>query len=228
MAKQVPFRVQSVPAAEETQRKLDAAPLAHAEAVLNAFRTLQILHDTHTLDFVRGLLGAGDEVLSQVVSVATSPQSTRAIRNLLILTNLLGSIDPDTLHRITSAVTTDADRTPAGRAAFLVRDDQKALLKRLAARPGSRACGAGRAGPFPWARQHKHATTAKRYCSAPQLQSGKAALRNPHPVHRWAAPAVPAEPPGQRNSPASSPIEKSSVVPAPSAPCSPGLPADPS
>ena len=105
MAKAVQYRPQAVSAIEETQRKLDAAPLEHAEAVLNAFRTLQTLHDTNTLDFVRGILGAGDEVLTQVVSVATSPQSTRAIRNLLVLTDLLGTVDPNALHRIAGAVT---------------------------------------------------------------------------------------------------------------------------
>ena len=138
MAKQVPFRVQPMPSAEETQRKLDAAPLAHAEAVLNAFRTLQTLHDTHTLDFVRGLLGAGDEVLSQVVSVATSPQSTRAIRNLLILTNLLGNVDPDTLHRITSAVTpTLTERQPVEPPSLF------AMTRRLFSKDTRRALGAG-------------------------------------------------------------------------------------
>ncbi len=105
MAKAVQFKIQPAPAIAETQRKLDAAPLEHADAVLNAFRTLQTLHDTNTLDFVRGLLGAGDEVLSQVVSVATSPQSTRAIRNLLILTDILGTIDPNALHSIANSVT---------------------------------------------------------------------------------------------------------------------------
>lgn len=105
MAKQIEFRPKLPSAAEETQRRLDAAPLEHADAVLNAFRTLQTLHDTNTLDFVRGLLGAGDEVLTHVVSVATSPQSTRAIRNLLVLTNLLGTVDPDALQRTAASVT---------------------------------------------------------------------------------------------------------------------------
>lgn len=100
MAKAIEIRPQPRPAVEETQRKLDAAPMAHADAVLNAYRTLQTLHDTKSLDFVRGLLGAGDEVLTQVVSVATSPQSTRAIRNLLVLTDLLGNLNPDMLHRV--------------------------------------------------------------------------------------------------------------------------------
>ncbi len=105
MAKPIELRPMAVPAVEETQRRLDAAPREHAEAILQAYRTLQTLHDTHALDFVQGLLGAGDEVLNQVVSVVTAPQSMRAIRNLLVLTNLLGTVDPEALHRIASTVT---------------------------------------------------------------------------------------------------------------------------
>ena len=105
MAKAVEIRPQPTPAIEDMQRKLDGAALAHAQAVLDAYRTLQTLHDTHTLEFVRGLLGAGDEVLKQVVSVVTSPQSTRALRNLLILTDILGTVSPDALHRIASTAT---------------------------------------------------------------------------------------------------------------------------
>jgi uncharacterized protein YjgD (DUF1641 family) len=105
MAKAIEIRPRPTPAGEQIQRKLDAAPKEHAEAVLDAYRTLQTLHDTDTLSFVRGLLGAGDKVLSEVVSVATSPQSTRAIRNLLVLTDLLGTVSPDTLHRVASTVT---------------------------------------------------------------------------------------------------------------------------
>ncbi len=104
MAKAIEIRPRPTPPAEEMQRKLDAAPREHADAVLDAYRTLQTLHDTDSLSFVRGLLGAGDEVLSQVVSVATSPQSTRAIRNLLVLTDLLGTVNPDALHRVASAL----------------------------------------------------------------------------------------------------------------------------
>jgi len=105
MAKAIEFRPQIAPAIEETQRKLDAAPLQHAEALLQAYRLLQTMHDTGTLDFVRGALGAGDTVLNEVVDIATSPQSTRAIRNLLIVINLLGTIDPEALHRLAKAVT---------------------------------------------------------------------------------------------------------------------------
>ncbi|HEY0786966.1 MAG TPA: hypothetical protein VGD62_13945 [Acidobacteriaceae bacterium] len=104
MAKPVDFRPVPRPATEELQRKLDAAPLEHADAVLNAYRVLQMLHDTDTLDMVRGLLGAGDTVLNEAVSVMTSPASVRAIRNLLLLVNLLGEVDPEVLHALSDAL----------------------------------------------------------------------------------------------------------------------------
>jgi uncharacterized protein YjgD (DUF1641 family) len=105
MAKRIEFKPAPVDAVEETRRRVQQAPLEHADAVLSAYATLQTLHDTNALDFLRGLVGAGDEVISQVADVATSPQSTRALRNLLILMNLLGSIDPDTLERIVGSAT---------------------------------------------------------------------------------------------------------------------------
>ena len=104
MAKRIEFKPIPADAVEETRRRVQQAPVEHADAVLNAFATLQTLHDANAIDFLRGLAGAGDEVISQVADVATSPQSTRAIRNLLILVNLLGSIDPDTLERIVRSV----------------------------------------------------------------------------------------------------------------------------
>ncbi len=104
MAKAVEFRPVPRPAIEETKRKLEAAPLEHAEAVLNAYRVLRMLHDSDTLDMVRGLLGAGDTVLNEAVSVITSPASTRSIRNLLVLVNLLGEIDPQLLHAVAGAL----------------------------------------------------------------------------------------------------------------------------
>jgi uncharacterized protein YjgD (DUF1641 family) len=105
MAKAVEFRPVPRPAIEETKRKLAAAPLEHADAVLNAYRTLQMLHDSDTLDMVRGLLGAGDTVLSESVSVITSENSMRAIRNLLVLINLAGEIDPQVLHSLADTLT---------------------------------------------------------------------------------------------------------------------------
>jgi uncharacterized protein YjgD (DUF1641 family) len=105
MAKPVDFRPVPKPPFEETLRKLEQAPLDHAEAVLNAYRTLQMLHDSDALDFIRGLLGAGDTVLNESVAVLTSPAAVRSLRNLLVLVNILGEIDPEVLHSLADTIT---------------------------------------------------------------------------------------------------------------------------
>jgi uncharacterized protein YjgD (DUF1641 family) len=104
MAKPVDVRPVPKPFVEETLRKLEQAPLEHADAVLNAYRTLQMLHDSDTLDMIRGLLGAGDTVLNESVSVLTSPTAVRSLRNLLVLVNLLGEIDPEVLHTLADTI----------------------------------------------------------------------------------------------------------------------------
>jgi uncharacterized protein YjgD (DUF1641 family) len=85
-------------AREELKRRVDAAPVEHAEAVLDAYELLQQLHDSGTLDVLRGLLGAGDQVVRHAVGIAIKPESVSLLRNLLILSNLLGDINPDKLE----------------------------------------------------------------------------------------------------------------------------------
>lgn len=127
MAKAVDIRFQPRPAEEQLERRLQAAPLEHADAVLNAYRTLQTLHDTKTLDFVRGLLGAGDEVLTQVTSVITTPQSMQAIRNLLVLIDLAGKLNPEALHRVIDGVTPILTAEPAANPPSLFATGRKLL-----------------------------------------------------------------------------------------------------
>jgi uncharacterized protein YjgD (DUF1641 family) len=91
-------------AREELKRRVDAAPVEHAEAVLDAYELLQQLHESGTLDVLRGLLGAGDEVVRHAVAVAIKPESVSVLRNLLILSNLLGSISPDRLENVLAGV----------------------------------------------------------------------------------------------------------------------------
>lgn len=110
MAKAVEFRPTIAPAVDETARKLQAAPVEHAEAVLEAYRTLQTLHDTNALSMLRGLLGAGDTVVSEAVNVLTSPEATRILRNLLVLGALLAAVSPDVLHRMSDSVKPAVER----------------------------------------------------------------------------------------------------------------------
>ena len=67
----------------------------HAEAVLSAYALLQQLHDTGTLDVLRGALGAGDVLVEHVVSLVTAPESITALRNVILIGKVLGSINPE-------------------------------------------------------------------------------------------------------------------------------------
>lgn len=88
----------------ELRERLERAPIDHAEALLEAYEVLQGLHDRGVLDLLRGALGSSDKVLQIAVDAAGTPESIRALRNLLLVVNLVGSVDPQTLARVTSTV----------------------------------------------------------------------------------------------------------------------------
>ena len=103
MAQPIPFDVPHRDPASELQTRLQNAPAEHAEALLAAYALMQGLQDSGVFDLVRGALGSKDKVLGVVVGAAGSPASVRAIRNLLLLTNMLGEIDPAVLKTFTQA-----------------------------------------------------------------------------------------------------------------------------
>ena len=86
------------------QARLENAPAEHAEALLAAYEVLQGLHDRGALDLMRGALGSGDDLLEIAVTAAQTPGSIRGIRNLLLLVNMLGAIDPEVLKAFTQGV----------------------------------------------------------------------------------------------------------------------------
>ena len=89
-------------------RKVEQAPVEHAEAVLAAYDLLQRLHEKGMIDLLNGLLSAGDTVVERVVDVVSSKEMVTALRIALIFSNLLSSIDPDKLHAVISNAGKDA------------------------------------------------------------------------------------------------------------------------
>jgi uncharacterized protein YjgD (DUF1641 family) len=85
-------RIAQVDPREELLKRIQEAPVDHADAVLSAYDLLQRLHDTGTLDVLRGALGAGDVLVEHVVSLLTAPESVKALRNLIVLGKALGSM----------------------------------------------------------------------------------------------------------------------------------------
>ncbi|MGH7836471.1 MAG: DUF1641 domain-containing protein, partial [Candidatus Binataceae bacterium] len=93
--------------------RLDRAPLEHAEALLDWLEVLQGLHDRGVFEFARGALGAGGELTQMAVEAAKSPESVRAIRNILILGKTLAAFDPAALESFAQALPQAAAQTKA-------------------------------------------------------------------------------------------------------------------
>jgi uncharacterized protein YjgD (DUF1641 family) len=104
MAQPIPFKTPPRDPREALFSRLQSAPAEHAEAVLAAYEVLEGLHDRGVLDLMRGALGASDQIIENVVDVAKSPEAIRAIRNLLLLTRALATIDPELLADFTEAL----------------------------------------------------------------------------------------------------------------------------
>jgi len=93
---------------EDLIRKVEQAPVTHAEALLAAYDLLQRLHDKGMIDLLSGFLSAGDTVVEHVVDVISSREMVTALRLALVFSSLLSSIDPDKLHAAISNAGKDA------------------------------------------------------------------------------------------------------------------------
>jgi uncharacterized protein YjgD (DUF1641 family) len=83
-------------------RRVEQAPVEHAEAVLAAYDLLQRLHEKGIIDLLNGLLSAGDTAVERVVDLISSREMVTAFRMALMFSNLLNSINPDELHTVMS------------------------------------------------------------------------------------------------------------------------------
>jgi hypothetical protein len=81
-------------------RKLEQAPEEHAEALLSAYELLQRMHEKGLIDVANGLLSVSETVVGKVVDVASSKEIVTALRVVLMLSNLLNSLDADRIHAL--------------------------------------------------------------------------------------------------------------------------------
>lgn len=107
MGNPIDFKPKKVDPRVELQRKLDAAPLEHAEALLVAFDVLEAAHEKGLLDLMHAAIASKNSVIGKVAEYAKEPVSIQAMRNLLILGRALGSIDPELLHETESRLSTE-------------------------------------------------------------------------------------------------------------------------
>jgi uncharacterized protein YjgD (DUF1641 family) len=103
MAKPIPLELPKRDPREELRSRLEKATDEHAEALLAGFEVLQALHDQGVLELLRGVLGGGNKILEILVDVSKTPEAIRGIRNLVIMTKILGSMDPELLKNFAEA-----------------------------------------------------------------------------------------------------------------------------
>jgi uncharacterized protein YjgD (DUF1641 family) len=125
MAQPIPFQAGPLTGAG-AGRHLRDAPNEHADAILSALELLQLLHDRGVLDLLRGMVGAGDQLVGTLTAAVDTPESLRAIRNFILLTKFFGSIPPEILNSLVQTALQGANREKASRAPGMLH-----LLRRL-------------------------------------------------------------------------------------------------
>jgi uncharacterized protein YjgD (DUF1641 family) len=104
MAQPIPLKLPPRDPKQELLAKLEQAPAEHAAALLDGYELLQQLHEHGVFTVVRGALGATDKLVEAASAGANSTEAIRAMRNAIILAKMLGSIDPELLQAVSTAV----------------------------------------------------------------------------------------------------------------------------
>jgi uncharacterized protein YjgD (DUF1641 family) len=127
MANPIEFKPRHVDPQVELQRRLEAAPIKHAEALLVLFDLIQTAHDQGLLDTAHGLVSAKDTIFGKLAEYAKLPEGVDGIRNLIGVARLLMTIDPEMLNSLTRAFASAAsDHTAEERAPSLWQLAQRA------------------------------------------------------------------------------------------------------
>jgi len=106
MANPLTFKPAPVDPHVELQRRLNAAPREHAEALLVAYDVIQAAHDEGLLDLLHGAIGAKDTIFATGARYAKTPEGIAAIRNLLEAAKILTVLDPEILGQLAKTLAT--------------------------------------------------------------------------------------------------------------------------
>ena len=89
---------------QELLERLQNAPAEHAAALLDGYELVEELHRHGVFTVLRGVLTASDKLVETASEEASRPEAIRAIRNTVLLAQMLGSIDPEVLQGTMVAV----------------------------------------------------------------------------------------------------------------------------
>lgn len=104
MAQPIPLAKPTRDPKQELLDRLENAPAEHAAALLDGYELLQDLHEHGVFTILRGVLTASDKLVVTASEEANKPEAIRAIRNTVLLAQMLASIDPEVLQGTCVAV----------------------------------------------------------------------------------------------------------------------------
>jgi len=110
MANPLTFKPLPVDPHLELERRLNAAPREHAEALLVVYDIIQAAHDNGLLDTAHGLISARDTIIGKLAEYAKTPEGETGIRNLLAAAKMLAALDPEILDQLSRSVVTAAQQ----------------------------------------------------------------------------------------------------------------------
>lgn len=119
MAQPIPLTL--VPKGADPAVRLAEALDKHTDALVSALELLQLLHDRGVLNLLRGLVGAGDQIVGMLTAAAGAPESLRGMRNFILLTKFFASIPPEVLESLVRTASEGAEREKANRAPGLLQ-----------------------------------------------------------------------------------------------------------
>ncbi|MGI4854696.1 MAG: DUF1641 domain-containing protein [Janthinobacterium lividum] len=163
MANPIKFEPAPYDAKQGLMRRLDAAPAAHAEALLVAYDLLQTAHDEGILDLLHGMVHAKNEIFGHIAEAASVQESVDALRNLASGAKLLGAIEPEAMSSIVSAMSTATKQTVDEPLSMW------GLFKKASSKEGRRGLTLGV--------ELLCALGTRRFTDAKQLPSGKAVAK---------------------------------------------------
>ncbi len=128
MANPIAFQPKPIDPREGQRKKLEAAPMEHAEALLVGYDLIQAAHDEGILDLLHGMVQHKNTVFEHLAEGAKKQESIDALRNLISLGKVLAAIEPETMSCIAAALSTASEP----------KREEPASLWQLFKRAGSR------------------------------------------------------------------------------------------
>lgn len=100
MAKPIQLDIPARNREAEHRAMLATLPVEHAEALADLLDLAEDLRRHNVINTLRGAVGAGGELITHVSEAMAQPEAERGLRNLIALSKLLGSVNPELIETV--------------------------------------------------------------------------------------------------------------------------------